>query len=159
METVLIWVLVAIHKIKTYHQIKYRSLNFGNISHLDISPPKLLLLSNKLANVIPELDLKNPFVSLFKILCSKFPLEALKGEFKPPLGAEKRSLAESPLLPLSLRLKKPLSPLEPEDPGPKSVLPVRMAMWASISLRAASTFSGRPVTSKTGSLSLDGVTM
>lgn len=37
--------------------------------------------------------------------------------------------------------------------------PVRMVMWASISSRARSTFSGIPVTSKTGSLSRLGVTM
>lgn len=37
--------------------------------------------------------------------------------------------------------------------------PVRSAMCASISLRAASTLSGRPVTSNTGSRSRDGVTM
>lgn len=38
-------------------------------------------------------------------------------------------------------------------------LPVRIAMCASISRRAVSTLSGRPVTSKTGSLSRLGVTM
>lgn len=37
--------------------------------------------------------------------------------------------------------------------------PVLIAMWASISFLAVSTFSGSPVTSKTGSLSLLGVTM
>lgn len=38
-------------------------------------------------------------------------------------------------------------------------LPVRKAMCASISRLAVSTLSGRPVTSNTGSLSRDGVTM
>lgn len=37
--------------------------------------------------------------------------------------------------------------------------PVRVVIWLLISLRALSTLSGMPVTSNTGSLSLDGVTM
>ena len=42
---------------------------------------------------------------------------------------------------------------------PSSTPPVLAAMWLSISWRAFSTFSGRPVTSKMGSLSRLGVTM
>lgn len=49
---------------------------------------------------------------------------------------------------------------EPPTTVPPAVpAPVRTAMWASISFLAASTLSGKPVTSKTGSLSRDGVTM
>lgn len=48
---------------------------------------------------------------------------------------------------------------EPTAAPPAVPAPVRTAMWASISFLAASTLSGRPVTSKTGSLSRDGVTM
>jgi hypothetical protein len=39
------------------------------------------------------------------------------------------------------------------------VWPVRAAIWLSISIRAASTFSGKPAISKTGSLSRPGVTI
>jgi hypothetical protein len=39
------------------------------------------------------------------------------------------------------------------------VWPVRAAIWLSISILAASTFSGRPAISKTGSLSRPGVTI
>jgi hypothetical protein len=39
------------------------------------------------------------------------------------------------------------------------VWPVRVAIWLSISILAASTFSGRPAISKTGSLSRPGVTI
>ena len=39
------------------------------------------------------------------------------------------------------------------------VWPVLAAIWLSISIRAASTFSGRPAISNTGSLSRPGVTM
>lgn len=50
-------------------------------------------------------------------------------------------------------------PPRPGRPLMEVPLPVRMAMCASISLRADSTLSGNPVTSKTGSLSRLGVTM
>ena len=42
---------------------------------------------------------------------------------------------------------------------PSSMPPVRTVMWLLISLRALSTFSGNPVTSNTGSLSREGVTI
>lgn len=53
----------------------------------------------------------------------------------------------------------PTPPAPPPTPTPPAPPPVRMAMCASISRRAVSTLSGRPVTSNTGSLSRDGVTM
>lgn len=48
--------------------------------------------------------------------------------------------------------------LDPMSPG-SAPAPVLRAMCASMSRRAASTCSGSPVTSNTGSLSRDGVTM
>lgn len=57
-------------------------------------------------------------------------------------------------------LKEPCSPSLMKTSSVVSILPpVRVVMWLSISFRALSTLSGIPVTSNTGSLSLDGVTI
>ena len=96
-----------------------------------MSPKPLTLseLDKRLAKVMPlVLKLAKPLESLFRILLtwSKFPLDELKGELRPP-EVEKRSL--SPLLPvwtpwpllplvaLSFRLKYiPPGPALSDDP-------------------------------------------
>ncbi len=77
-------------------------------------------------------------------------------ELDPPLDEELNAELE---LKLELAVLVGISPSSRSPQPSYSPAPVRRAMCDSISLRAVSTFSGRPVTSNTGSLSRDGVTM
>uniref|UniRef100_A0A131YTY6 Uncharacterized protein n=1 Tax=Rhipicephalus appendiculatus TaxID=34631 RepID=A0A131YTY6_RHIAP len=74
------------------------------------------------------------------------------------VGESPRPSSDSYAKPYSLG-GKPNTSANSEGSSSPSPPPVRMAMCASISRLAASTLSGRPVTSNTGSLSLLGVTM
>lgn len=102
----------------------------------------------------PE-ELENPLL-VDEVIVGKVSGSAKeKIELRPLLSTVEIRWSESSMLD-NIEGLQPIAP----DPGIEpDTVPVRIAMCASISLRAVSTLSGSPVTSNTGSLSRLGVTM